>query len=409
MPHARAHHRPALVVLSLLLTLVATPARAFPTVVITEGLPPGWVWWDAETPTVGVAGPGTPPLGTGSLRVPGGQSLLKNIEATPAGMVLAYSGHARSPVTGSAVAHVTVRFPSTPMHHKLWLPLEGAGAWRSFDLLTSDDITVMLPTGTFLDAQGDGVPDTFTWDSYRAAYPQAHVHGVSVAFMKGSDYRELFYLDGLTFATTGTPTTYDLEPGPEWPLRTSVSHATVAYGTAVYVKGILKDDISTPVEGTVLELYSKAWGDDTFSLAGPVSVTDGDGRVFAQMTPRRQTQYQWRVSEIRDQDLAKNFVLRTPVAVDVRRLITADVADTTIKTADPMVVTGKTTPNAEGASVALWREGGSNPLMLGAVRSDGTYRLAKKLPAGTWKVYTTVAANAGMLKGTSPKTSVTVQ
>jgi hypothetical protein len=422
LPPLRFRRRPAAVLATSLLfgALGSGPASAAADPVpLTDQLPPGWEWADVETPTVGVSGPAGTPLGTGSLRVPGGQTISTGFDSswTPPA-VDAFSGSVRPPATGSAAALVQVFLNSAPPeddpHHLLWVPTEGTGSWRTFDLMTSDDIIVeygQYGGGGYIDVDGNGFPDTFTWDSYLAATAANDVSlvKIGIAFRKGSDSRELFYLDNMTFGLVGNTTTYDFEPAPAWPLRTTVSRTELPYGSTVNVAGVLRDDTGALVEGTVLALYRKVWGDESFSVTNELAVTDMEGRVSAVQTPRRRTQYQWRVTEIRNQDLVQNFVPRTPVTVDVRRLITASVADTTLTPSQAVVVTGTTTPNAEGASVALRREGSTAPLLFGEVRSDGTYRLARKLPAGTWKIYTTVAANAGMLKGTSTKTTVTVK
>ena len=382
----------------LWVTLCAVPAAAtHPAEVLTSGLPAGWSWGNGPIENrVGVKGPATPPLGTGSLRTESGDTLF--IPYSGDANDFAFSGWMYPPEDGGAIAVVSVDTTGDLVwDERLQLGMNNDLAWNSFDMTEAQVLNVQDSSWQY--------GDPTSWAEYLAEHLTAVVVGAELACPKSADIQQLCYIDAVTLGTEGDPTTYDFEPLPQWNLTTTVSRPRVLYDDTVTVTGTLTDDQGDPQSDTAVALYKKAWGDDGYTLVKPIVGVDGDGVATLEVTPRRRTAYQWRVVNRLDQ----NIVPAAPTAVDVRRVVTAKVEDRTIRTTQRLRVTGLTRSAAGGVTVLLRRVGSTRALAMSTVRADGTYSFSRSMPKGTWTVYTTVYENAGLLSGTSPKTEVTVR
>jgi hypothetical protein len=204
---------------------------------------------------------------------------------------------------------------------------------------------------------------------------------------------------GAALAATGDPAAteiYVAVVAPEGPAAPAGSvfdlHAQLAAG-------------QDPVAGKPVTLLLRPAGAPGFTPARTVT-SGADGSLDAAVRLDRSTAYRWDFAG--DGDFAAST--SHPLVQQVGSRVHARAARTVVGRHDLVRITGTTAPVRPGRRVSLWR--GDKPvfgpelhmtrLAVGAVRSDGTLRLAVRFAhAGTKRLYVRVAGGGGNAPGFS--------
>lgn len=240
-------------ILTIMLAAVAGSAlgptndarAAGPAIVVKPSAMNGWYFWNDKNDTFAgspgelVSGPGTPPLGTGSVRLGpltdnGATAAGHSVIATDAYFgtpladitALSYSTYQPGPILAVA-AQFDVRYRTTDTAYggrlvfepyqngavtvgsgwQAWTPLSGKW-WATKTTLagTGGTRVVALPSGNCAQAT------PCTWSEINAAFPAAKVYG-RFLLKAGSNWLGFDgNADNLTIGVSGVDTTYDFEP-----------------------------------------------------------------------------------------------------------------------------------------------------------------------------------------------------
>jgi hypothetical protein len=395
-----------------LLPAIAPAAFAAGEVVLRSGLPTDWntVSGDCTVSTDGggnfahVNGPGTPPLGTGSLRM-----------TAPAQEVVGFyrpEAVAASALQDFAFGYDQVSGDAAPPTGQLFLDEDGnqqtaervmyfggaAGAgWHNATLandpLVSYDMTATTPQA-----------ENTTWSAYRSAHTSAQVIQALVMAGCGTN-TTVANIDALRWSTTSATTTYDFEAPPAATLKGSLSATAINLGQAVSIKGTMTSN-GAPLAGQQVELWKKAWNQSTFTKLTTVT-TSSTGAFSSTQKPIGRTTYQWR--------LPTGSLYSAPAVtagtVAVRATMTIHVQDTTVTRSQTIYVWGLTQTKLAGTTVPLMRTGSTTALATARVQSDGTYALTKRITtAGSYTLYVADPGSAasGLSAGRSAGVGVKV-
>lgn len=201
----------------------------------------------------------------------------------------------------------------------------------------------------------------------------------------------------LAVTTIGTPSpsTAGQQAGQ---LSINASASELAWSASVALTGDFESG-GQAVEDVEVELWRKPYAGD-WSLVG-IDETNAFGSVGIQHTPRKNTRYQWRF--LGNEEMAPTQ--SAEVTVKVHAKLTLRIKDSSIQPGRQFVVTGKTVPKKPGLTVSLWRariSGAEERWFTTKVRSDGTYRFARKVgQVGQWRLYTRIPGGQGNLNAIS--------
>lgn len=384
--------------------LGAAPPSAVAVTVETD-LPPGWAVgsYNCETDQRGEGlfttepGPGTPPLGDGSLELragadeqvslghSGGPGSLSGLQDWS--MYLRPEGpqQVRAVIETNAGRHFLLAIAPTLANE--WVPVDARGLW--YDVYDWDGRKLM--SGTIDDYLRNYSDGPFSLGIVTAC-------AVAPTVLNVDDYR---------LTQSGVTTEYDFEPGPR-PTSTSISTsaAVITAGQTATVRAHVALNDGTPLVRVPVELYAKPADSAAFRLVG-TAYTDSKGNARLATRPVKNTAYQWRFSA--GEDLPSRS---EPKTVRVRVRVTLGLADSTLSAGQNLVAQGRVTPVKAGHPVSLWRLTRTQPVKLatGIIRADGTYRIAKRVTTtGSWRVYTQVPAIDHNLGGASAPRQVTIR
>lgn len=345
-----------------------------------------------------VNGPGTPPLGAGSLELQSGQApdavaLARTFSSTPASALTAFKVAHFEP-TGTAPQAVSMEIDVLPSGalttDQLFLqPGPTNGTWATVDLLSAS---------TQLNVQGN----TTTYAQYLQDHPGASLISIEV-YDKTCTTNQVVYVDDLVIGLSGVTTTYDFE-APRATLAPTTSASTITAGGHATVRVVATDSSSAPVAGAQVRLFARTYPATTFRLLA-TATTSPSGVAAIVVSPRVRTTYRWVMPPVAYAPVTS--ALRT---IQVRTALTAHASDTTLTRTQALVVSGTTLNHRPGATVRLLRTTPSGPTVVASstVARDGSYRIRHALPRGAQHVFVHIGAGDGELANSSPTITVTV-
>ncbi len=396
--------RPAALALALVVPVLA-PSPALAATVVTE-LPPGWITFagacfggDGGGGVTFEEGPGTPPLGSGSLEIstvaPEEQTIVGHDVNALAAVSSWQTGLRTEPGVQSIIA------AQNPEHSLQASPVVAPGTWSTVDAFSLEFVVFDL-------SSSDQVM-TGTLQEYKAAFPVAAAQPATLFLGNVSCFGDpgSVNIDAYSWTESGSFTEYDFEPASAPTTSTISSSAkTVTAGKDVTLRTTLKG-AGKVLKGVPVELFGREAGEPDFTSVG-VAMTNTDGVAKVIHSPQRNTTYQWRFAG-GGGGAATESATRV---VQVRSHVTLALADSSLRKGQKLVGTGKVTPAKVGEDATLWRvtKKGRTRLDRGAIGADGRYEVAAKVKqAGTWKVVVTVPAAGGNEAGTSPARKATVK
>ncbi|HET6818302.1 MAG TPA: hypothetical protein VFH66_13835 [Mycobacteriales bacterium] len=399
--------------------VIATPGIAEATTVVSAiNMPAGIVFGSGDCAAlnplasgapdyVHVKGPGTPPLGTGSLRVTftrvSAADLYKDLNTagkTVADVTAAsFSSYTPAGSTAGAWMYVVADDGTTTTLAYVQAPM--TATWTTTDLLTAPSID----WASYSDSTGNLVSTgTGTWTDFTATFGTVHLfeEDVWMDTCSSGAMAGVVYIDNMTMGTAGA-TTINFEASPATALTISASKNVVVYGSTVTLRTKLTRSTGAALGGKHVLLMARKSGASTFTKVADV-VTSSTGVATSKQTPKRNTTYKWVFNGTHT--LAPSTSANKTVKV-ARRLMLA-IADRTLSATQKLRASGRETPAKVGSLVNLYRHNASGTRKIGSatVRSDGTWSLSRDFPRGTYSVYATSPADSNYAAGRSPSITV---
>jgi hypothetical protein len=345
--------------------------------------------------------------------VPPGSGVLRIQQGQQVNLMSGVSFDSRA-LSGMSVFRALVRFsmPSKiytairlTQQNTSWIALSespsnlAAGNWHPVDAMTRTYFWIEQPGGANQEESAMTIPD------FVAEHGSGQATGFIGAGTCDSFTPTTVYVDDFRVSAGADVQAFNFEIPFTPSVGISTSATTVTNGNSVSVAGTLKYG-STPLPGKVMRLYSQV-GSNTATLVA-TRTTNDSGVVRATVYPKRNTNYTWYFAE------AGNYASRFSGArlVSVRAKVTLALADSTLRSGQTLVATGRVSPAKVGSIATLWRKTSTGRVKLRSItltRTDGTFRITKVLNTrGTYKVYVTVPAASNNLAGTSPIRTATV-
>lgn len=393
------------------------PAAQYSSTVVVRGeLPSGFgqgrTNCDADPVLDFVEGPGTAPLGRGSLSVSASPGVgYARIDLPVYGVVAQQLGvradhsvtspASPNPLPDSGYGSIVIVVRTAP-DVLTYVSVKGGAAqqgWQALDLWSGPITAVSIDQNTFTSTP----LDVTAYGLFVATYPTAVVVG---GYLGTSCLAEAVVAwDDVRVRVGGVETAYDLEPSVPAALTSAVSSTAVTYGGAASVTGaITRTGDASAVAGAEVELWRKTASAADFSYATTVTSSAGGG-LAATVRPTAATQYRWQLPS------ASSFSgsASTARTVSVRAAVSLNRLSTSVAYPSPVVLWGTTRPSLAGTTVTLRRTGSSTALATATVRSDGTFAFSRKLSRGSYSFYVTVPATTSYLGATSSTLAVTVR
>lgn len=396
--------RVSIVVFALLIELLPPASADAATVVSNSGVPSPLQTGNTALCSEGsgsiahVNGPGSPPLGTGSLEMHTGAAANAFAVYEPLNMPaadltafrVAHNEPAGTP-DGTFSLQISARSsPSALDNDLLFLqPPPTNGAWAMADALAS----------TLNTAGGET-----TYAQYVADNPDAVVWELQVYDKTCGSTDLVVNIDDLVIGINGSNTTYDFE-APKATLTPSISATKVTAGQTVTPRvRALRAGTATPIVGETVRLYARKYPSTTFHLV-TTRTTNSNGYASYPVKPLVATTYKWVLPA---QDFAP--VTSATKSVKVRTRLTAHVSDTSLSKTQNLILKGSTYKSRPGATVQLRRVTSTGYVIVQklTVAGDGTYRFKHRLPSGKQHVYVHIGSGSGEIANNSPTVTVTV-
>ena len=350
-------------------------------------------------------GPDTPPLGIGSLRINqlvAGLISGVSFENRSLNSLAAFSGRFRSNLATKVYAAIRVRADDdsvwigtavvTHLAADTWQTANGLAvnyAW--VEQYPGDRVALGLTPAGFRNAYGWG-----TTSAYLAA-------GTCNGFTAST-----VYVDNFRVSKSGGDTqVFNFEPRLVTSASISASPHVITSGRSTTLATTLRH-LTKVLPGRTMRLLAKPYGAAGYTQVGTAVTTNSNGVARKTVSPARNTTYVWYFKG------DKNYrPVWSPVQyVGVKAKVTLTLADSTLRSGQTLVATGRISPAKVDKVATLWRRTSNGPVKLGSVtltETDGSYRITKVLSGkGTYKVYVTVPAARGNLAGTSPIRTATV-
>jgi hypothetical protein len=354
-----------------------------------------------------VIGPGTPPLGTGSLTIGTPKDTGAGVDASvsaplPSGLSAAsISTSVPTADAGDAYASIDVSFPNN-ITDQLVAELPATGAWTRTNLLSA--------TLSWYDENGEPLNGTAgTLAAFAAAHPGGTVVDIELEIDACSSATPLsISVDDFTVGVAGANTTVDFEPTTPQPgvITTRLDHTAIAARKPVTL-GATVTSAGLPVNGQSMQLWAAPAGKTSFRQVA-VATTNASGVATSPaQRPTATTSYEWRAPA--GSDIATQT---TPARrVSVASAVTLVVHDTSVAKGKPFAVSGVVTPGVAGDEVTLWREKGKRAIRISATTTShyGSYAFKGHLPRGHYKLFVTAAKDATNTASTSPHRKFTVR
>jgi hypothetical protein len=350
-------------------------------------------------------GPGTPPLGTGSLRINQLQAGLisgVSIENRSLDALASFSGRFRSNLATRVYGAIRV----TADDGSVWL---GTAAVAN---LTANTWQMANGLAAHYDWLEQYPGDRFHLDMTPGDFRGAHGWGTTSAYLAAGTCNgftaSTVYVDNFRVNRSGGDTqVFDFEPRLATNTSMSATRSTITSGGSTTLSTTLRHN-SKVLPGRTMFLLAKKYGDAGYTQVGTGVTTNSNGVARKTVSPATNTTYQWYFKGDRNyRPVASPFR-----SIGVMAKVTLTLFDSTLRPGQTLVATGRISPAKVDKVATLWRKTASGPVKLGSVtltQTDGTYQITRTLSArGTYKVFVTVPAATGNLKGTSPVRTATV-
>jgi len=349
-------------------------------------------------------GPGTPPLGIGSLRINQLQAGLisgVSFEDRHVNTLAAFSGRFRS----NLATHVYAALRVKAADGSEWIGMAlvtnlAANTWQ-----TANGVTAQY--GWVEQFPGDRTEPNLTPAGFKNIHGSVTLRG-SLAAGTCSFTGSTVYVDDFRVSKGGGDTqVFNFEPRLVTSASISASPQVITSGRSTTLATTLRH-LTKVLPGRTMRLLAKPYGAAGYTQVGTAVTTNSNGVARKTVSPARNTTYVWYFKG------DKNYrPVWSPVQyVGVKAKVTLTLADSTLHSGQTLVATGRISPAKVDKVATLWRRTSNGPVKLGSVtltETDGSYRITKVLSGkGTYKVYVTVPAAKGNLAGTSPIRTATV-
>jgi hypothetical protein len=379
-----------------------------------------------ETGSVAVVdGPGTPPLGTGSLQLSTGsngdtgvalfdQSYLNYYFDTdfdpvipfpvvynPAALFLKFGYHDTATDLPVKVM-ITLWRGASPINFEKALPT--GAAWQTFDIATDE----------LLEVGGDG---TTTKTLADWAQPGDSLFSVFV----GADYNatndnpnKSFNVDDLTYGfgvslglpSPHPPARFDFENGGG-PTLTPSPATTIKAGKSTKLTVNVND--GADVSGAHMQLLAKPYGASGFTKIATAD-TDADGNAKATVAPLHNTLYRWRYMGT-DTAPENPGVDAANRLIGVKEAVSVEMNDPDLTTSQKVKLHGVTLPVKANTKLTVFRIKSGQQHKFGEVTTgkNGTYAFTHDaVSKGTYRLRVAYPAGTGNLAGVSRTVTETV-
>jgi hypothetical protein len=369
----------------------------------------------SEATTRHIVGPGTPPLGTGSLAVSLGArssaDLTYQLPSDTAADLTALSAavYGYAPASGGPMQiQLSIYEPITDSPgstYRLFDRLgQGSAAFGANNILADPNLV------WFRDDSG-GTETQLGTGSYSGflANPTVIAHPATL------DYLDFFFdncgntgpneiaMDNLTLGVQHNNTTYDFEPPSPTTLTSHLPVRLVAGHRFAPSVTVAVPTITT--SNFPVALWAKTGHTAYREVATTTTDSAGVATAPAQK-PSVTTTYQWRFAA--DDTYAAG--VSRPVTVKVAPRLTLFFVKRAVAAGRPVQASGTASLRHAGSAVTLWRTKHHKMIKLarGTERHGGFYSITKVLAPGDYRLFVTVAKDGTNARGISPTRSVTV-
>jgi hypothetical protein len=421
----------ALIVAATAVVPVAAHADTTKTVTVTStvGFPSGWGTvpqvdfcpeheTQADTETH-ITGPGAPPLGKGSLEVTvpanAGVLLTESLpSSSPSELSSALLHSYAYPISGSdtamtATADIILTIDDSH-YYDLSAPLPSTtSTWEPLNVLTSNlnwaQWTAGDLTGTTI---GSG-----TYADFLAGDHPATLSSYEIGFLNCGATTQRYAVDdittGIDAAGTDTLTALNFEATPPTVLTAHFSDSSITKGRSVTPSVTATVAGDGTEDGIAVVLSAKPAGATGYHKVATETTNSHGTATAPPQRPTTNTTYRWTYAPLSGSEIVAGQ--STPAIVRVAPRVTIAVPTHPVGAHKSVKVTGVASPKHGGAVVELWRTNGRHPKKLahGVERSSGKFKLSRRVPAGVYHLYVTVAKTSTNAAGRSSRHKVTVR
>jgi len=350
-------------------------------------------------------GPGTAPLGIGSLRINQLQAgLISGVafENRSLNTLASFRGAFRSTLNG---AHVYGALRVVANDGSVWIGTAVVAALARNTWKTAYGLT---PVYTWVEQDDDDRVRFLTPAGFKNQFGWGKTNGYLAAGVCDPFSAPTIYADNFRVSKGGGDTqVFDFEPRLSTTASISASRSVITNGGSTTLATTLRHGTKV-LPGRSMVLLAKPYLALGYSQVGAAVTTNSNGVARKTVAPAHNTTYVWYFKGDKNYRPAQSYLQY----IGVRARVTLTLADSTLHPGQTLVATGRITPAKVDSVATLWRKTSSGRVKLGSVtmtESDGTYRITRVISnAGTYKVYVTVPAAKGNLAGTSPIRTATV-
>jgi hypothetical protein len=409
----------SLVVTGTLLAPSAAHAVTPTTVVSRVGLPSPLTFSTASSGTCAtssaaslshIKGPKKPPLGKGSLHLNVHAHSAAAVSESPTSKKLPdltqMSLSSYLPQASSATDQVMIiSLPTNASndYYQVTLALPAtAKTWAASDVFGAST----LISWQFIDPS-TGVLDSgsSSYGDFSSVHSTVGLKSVGISSINCGGSKQTLDIDALTIGFNDIATTYNFEAAVATRLIHATSAKTIVAGNAVKPRVKLTAG-GHPFAGQPVALFQKPAGAKHFAKATTVK-TNAKGVATVRRKPKVTTSYQWRFAGSSTFHPASSKIR----IVQVSRGLTLRLEKAAVRSGVPLDASGTLTPKHAGTIVRLWERHGKKTRVLiakGTVHHDGTYSIARNLPVGHYRIFTSVPATKTNAAGKSATRSFVV-
>lgn len=354
------------------------------------------------------AGPGSAPLGTGSLRINQLQAGLVSgvaFENRSLTAIASTGGQLKGWFrSGPGAASVRAALRVTLADDSTWI---GEAVVRNLTVNTWQLADARAVSFLWVEqGEGNGVENR-TIAGFRNAHGAGTVDGYLAAGGCTAFSTSTVYVDNFRISKGNDTQVFNFEPRLSSSTSISASRSSITNGSSLTLSTTLRHDARL-LPGRKMYLLAKRAGDIGFSQVGSAVFTNSNGVARKTVSPTKNTTYQWYFGGD-----ANYRPATSPLKfVGVRARVSLTLADSTLRPGQTLVATGRISPAKVDSVATLWRKTSTGKVKLNSItlsETDGTFRITKVLSGGgTYKVFVTVPAAKGNLAGTSPIRTATV-
>jgi hypothetical protein len=291
-------------------------------------------------------------------------------------------------------------------YFKLITELPGSlNAWTSFDALNSD---VDFTWTEFNQSNTQVDTGTSSYSAFAASHSNLTLDTLALASTNCATSAQRLDIDKLSLGLNSSTTTMNFEAPVATRLTSHTTKQLIGYHKAVTPIAKLTTG-GKPFSGELVSLWQKPVGAKNYRHIGSITTNAKGVATGPVQHPRRNTTYLWRYPG--DHKIHGGSVSK-PDPVAVRSKVRLDLERQSVPKNEPVAGGGSVTPRRVGLKVTLWSRtvtGTGKHQKLGKpvkvtstkLRRDGTYTVSGMLAPGTYKVFTTAAADAHNAAGRS--------